>query len=226
VVMNPPLRRVLRAYGDILIEWNRRINLTSRKRSHQEIHEDINSCVHVLPTLDSAAVATAQARVIDIGSGAGLPGVVIAAARPQWDVVLLEATGKKCDFLQAVVKHLDLHNCSVENARAEEYAHRTAGSGYAARESFDIAVGRAVAEMRVFAEMSLPFVKLGGSVVAIKGPKAEEELNAAQGALPILGGELGLLEGTGAQTLLTLSKVQPTPLEYPRAWNLIKARAL
>ena len=198
-------------YADRLIEWNARFNLTAITDPTE---------ITVKHFLDSLSVIRAMRdphRMIDVGAGAGFPGVPIKIARPAVELTLLETTRKKCEFLQAVIAELGLDNAVVVNARAEE-----AGRDPAHREAYDVAVARAVAEMPVLSEYLLPFVKIGGLAVAQKSKEAPREVGRAGAAIATLGGRLkkivpvtvpGLAE---QRYLVVLEKIAPTPAKYPR----------
>lgn len=179
-------------------------------------------------TLDSAAVLgavtlAAGERALDVGSGAGFPGVVLQLLVPDAQVVLLDSNRKRCAFLERLAADLVARGVrgagqlEVRWGRAEDEA-RLAGM----RERFDLVVARAVAELRVLLEYTLPFSRLGGRVVAMKGPGGQEEVGQAGNALRVLGGEVErvhrivLPEGAGERVLIVVRKVMATPGEYPR----------
>lgn len=204
----------LSAYLDRLLEANERFNLTAVRDRESAWRRHIIDSMTALPELDELPEGAA---LIDIGSGGGLPGIPIAIARPDLRVTLLEATGKKANFLSECVKELPLPNVKVVNARAE-----TAGRDKLLRQTFDAAVCRAVGPMRELLEYCLPFVKVGGLLIAMKGPKAKQELDEACDALHLLGaGQLDVVsaypEGVGIDTVLVIvRKEHPTPALYPR----------
>ncbi len=201
-------------YSSTLIEWNQRVNLT-RIVEPAEI-----TTKHFL---DSLSVCRALANlppdisVIDVGSGPGFPGIPLKIVCPEIHLALLEATGKKAKFLQHLVDVLALSHSTVLNARAEE-----AGKQAAHRERYDVAVARAVAALPVLAEYMLPFVKVGGLMVAQKGQSPVDEAHSAANALGILGGtikEIRPVEITGLEGerhLVVIKKTKPTPRQYPR----------
>jgi len=166
-------------------------------------------------------------RLLDVGSGAGIPGIPIGIAVPETEVVLLEAVRRKVVFLEEVVARLSLRNIAVVWGRAEEYGRR---EGY--REAFDWVVARAVAPLRELVEYALPFVRLGGRFVAYKGPKGEEEAKAAARAITVLGGVLQGVEEyrlplrEDRRCLVVVSKEGPTPLRYPRRAGVPRKKPL
>src|SRR5512135_976917 len=165
-------------YADLLIDWNLRFNLTSIVDPRDIVIK------HFLDSLSAVrAIPPGPIKLIDVGAGAGLPGLPLKLMRPEITLTLVEATRKKCDFLKAVVDDLHLTNVQVVNARAEE-----AGRMEAHREQYDIAIARAVADLPVLIEYLLPFVKIGGFAVAQKSREAEDELDRADTAILLLGG--------------------------------------
>jgi len=212
-------------YLSTLLEWNRRINLTSIT-DPAEI-----AALHLLDSLTClfAYRPDANACVIDVGSGAGLPGIPVAIARPDLRVTLLECTRKKCRFLEHMIARAPLPQVSVDCRRAED-----AGRDQATRETFDIAMTRAVAEVAVATELCLPLVKVGGAVLIMKGPQAQEEIARGVKAIATLGGELESARpfalptptGAAARVIVVLRKVHPTPEKYPRPPGIPAKRPL
>lgn len=160
----------------------------------------------------------------DIGSGAGFPGLVIAIARPDISVTLIEPTLKRCNFLNEVIAMLGLKNVVVLNARAEEAVIDL-------RESFDVVTARAVAYLDVLSELCIPFVKMGGYFIAMKGAKGLEELEVSKIAIEKLGAVIVEVETLvedelGERTNLLIEKTKKTPLKYPRNYGRIKKTPL
>jgi 16S rRNA (guanine527-N7)-methyltransferase len=177
-------------------------------------------------TLAAAAVLPAGAAVIDVGSGGGLPGIPLAIARPDLHVALLEATAKKAAFLAETVTALGLDNVAVLAVRAED-----AGRDPAHRERYDLAVARAVAPLPTLAELTLPLVRVGGHVAAVKGSRHAREIAAATAAIARCGGRVaGVLPLAGAETgplvVVLLAKDRPTPPELPRRAGVPARRPL
>ncbi|RMF02921.1 MAG: 16S rRNA (guanine(527)-N(7))-methyltransferase RsmG [Chloroflexi bacterium] len=201
-------------YARQLIEWNRRVNLT-RIVDPTEI-----ATKHFLDSLSVAAALPnlpPGAALVDVGSGAGFPGLPLKIALPHLRLTLLESTGKKCRFLEHVAGVLDLPDVTVLNARAED-----AGRSPNHRARYNVAVARAVAALPVLAEYMLPLVKVGGWVVAQKGQNPAAEVKAASNALGVLGGKLVEIRPVdisgldGERHLIVLQKTKPTPAPYPR----------
>jgi 16S rRNA (guanine527-N7)-methyltransferase len=215
----------LERYVSLLVDWNRRINLTAitDPQGIAALHlVDSLTCLATLPFPPNA-------RVIDVGSGAGLPGIPLAVVRPDLRVTLLESTRKKCRFLECAVTTLALVGIRVDCRRAEE-----AGRDPRLREAFDVAVSRAVAELAVVGELCLPFVRIGGSALAMKGPDVEEEMGRGGRACLVLGGRisgkreftLATPEGPAERSIVTIEKVALTPQKYPRRAGIPAKRPL
>ena len=179
----PEKLALLSRYLELLLEANEKFNLTAIRDLDSAWRRHIIDSLTILPGLEDFS---AGAKVIDVGSGGGLPGIPVAIARPDVHVVLLEATGKKARFLEQCVKELSLPNATVINERAE-----ATGQNKNHREQYDIAMCRAIGPMSEVLEVTLPLLKLGGALLAMKGPKAEEELKVSGDAMAVLGaGEL------------------------------------
>lgn len=212
-------------FYDQIVDWNRRINLTSVTE-----YEEVQTR-HFLDSLSvSSAVPpglTDGAELLDVGSGAGLPGVPLAIAHPGLSVTLLEATEKKAAFLHHVVAKLGLRGVAVVTGRAETLAH-DAGL----RERFDLVVSRAVAKLPVLAELTLPFCRVGGLVVAQKALGAEREIEEAESAMVQLGGKLRAVtpvtvpETAVERLLVAIDKRTSTPDRYPRRPGIPAKRPL
>ena len=185
--------------------------------------------VATLHLLDCAALlAQADMRdkaVIDVGTGAGFPGMVLAILEPSARFTLLDSLGKRVDFLREVCEQLGLKNVTCVHARAEEFA-----AGH--RERFDIATSRAVAQLNVLSELTLPLVKVGGLFAAMKSTSTDEEIAAARSAIAQLGGQLAgctdypVPETDVVHRIVRIEKVRPTPKQFPRAFARIKKAPL
>ena len=203
------------AYYRLLTEWNRKVNLTrivDREEVQMKHFLDSLSLLRALPSGDLSGL-----RVLDVGSGPGFPGVPLKIAFPSVRLLLLDSVGKKTRFLEHLIELLKLDRVDVSTARAETLAH---DPGY--RQTFDLVVSRSVATLRALLELTLPFSKIGGRVVLQKDASYKDEPGEPTDALSMLGGSLeGVLkvdlEGLGPdRRLIVVSKVLPTPLEYPR----------
>lgn len=209
-----------REYYSYLEEMNKVMNLTAISGEEDVARLHFLDCGALLPM-----EAFTGRRVIDIGSGAGFPGLALKIACPDMRLTLLDSLDKRIGFLRSLCGRLGLEDVECVHMRAEE-----APPEY--RQSFDIAVSRAVARLNVLAELCLPFVKKGGCFIAMKGPDCAEELKEAQKALSLLGGELEALReytipGTDiVHSAVIVRKVKDTPSRYPRRWAQIKKQPL
>ncbi len=203
----------LEQYEKILLEWNARMNLTA-------IQDPATiRTKHFLDSLTCLTVMrdTPLERVIDIGTGAGFPGIPLKIALPAMRLTLVESVGKKVEFCRHVVQQLKLEGVEIIQARAEEV-----GQMAAQRERYDWAVARAVALLPILAEYLLPLVKVGGAMLAMKGESAHAEAVSAHNAIQILGGQLRrvapvILPGVVEQRyLVVIEKIAATPKGYPR----------
>ena len=200
-------------YYHELIEWNKRMNLT-RITDYEEVQ-----LKHFLDSLTvlTAVQLTDGLRVIDVGAGAGMPGLPLKIVSPGIDLTLLEATGKKTKFLEHIVGKLGLDGVDIVSSRAEEIGHNAMY-----REKFSLALSRAVAPLPVAVELSLPFCQVGGLCVTLKKGKIEEEVQQSLKAIAIMGGTLrevkpvALAELDDKRYLVIIEKLKLTPPQYPR----------
>lgn len=205
--------RDLEAFAALLTDWNTRMDLTSVPAQEMAARHFLDS---LLP-LREAALFPRGARLIDVGTGAGFPGLALAAARRDLQVTLLEAQGKRCQFLNAVRDALKLEKVTVIQDRAE-----VLGRAPGHRESYDLAVARAVAGLNVLCEYLLPFVRTGGFALCWKGPAVLEEMTDGRAAAQALGGRVETpLEMTcgdleGRRLLVPVRKMEETSPQYPR----------
>ncbi len=206
-------QRAFRNYAALLLEWNAHTNLTAITDPLEiEVKHFLDSL-----TLLRAMRPAAGTRVVDVGSGAGFPGVPLKIVFPHISLTLVEATGKKAAFLEHLARELKLRDVKVVNCRAEE-----CGQDAAHRERYDLALARAVAAMPTLVEYLLPLCRVGGQCVAYKGEHAPQEAAQAENALRVLGGRLRQLvpvELPGvAETryLVVIDKTAATPDKYPR----------
>lgn len=201
------------SYLSLLLEWNEKINLTAIRDPKEIIIQHFLDSLSVL----KLNVIDQNHRLLDIGSGAGFPGIPIKIMRPDISLVLLDSVQKKVGFLGEVIKQLNLDKSQALHARAEDMAREPDK-----REAFNVVLSRAVAEMRILAEYCLPFVKQNGYFVSHKGPGADQELKQAANALKILGGqwvETRLVDipfSEKTHNLVIVKKINRTPKKYPR----------
>ena len=214
-----------------MIAENQKYNLTRIDSPRQIETRHFLDSLTGLFLLDERSQRKSQPlKILDIGSGAGFPGLVLAIVRPAWQIVSLEATEKKANFQMMVCDTLGLDNATVLSGRAEAVAHHAAY-----RQQFDVVTARALAAMPVLAELSLGFVKIGGVGLYWKGPSVKEELVTAQAAIKQMGAEI---ENTLSYTLQTedtepaklslviCRKTKVTPKQYPRVFGMIKKKPL
>ncbi|WP_040214760.1 16S rRNA (guanine(527)-N(7))-methyltransferase RsmG [Clostridium polynesiense] len=210
-------------YMKLLKEWNEKINLTAITEEEEIIKKHF---------IDSIKAFKAEpfkecSSLIDVGSGAGFPGLPIAIVKPEINIVLLDSLNKRVNFLNTVISVLELKNIKAIHGRAEEEARKKEH-----REKYDIATSRAVANMSVLSEFCLPFVKNKGYFIPLKGPAVEEELEAGEKAIKILGGELKEIikveieESDMAHNLVVVKKIKSTPSVYPRKAGSISKKPL
>ena len=205
-------------FAAFLVEANSRFNLTRITQPQDIVTSHYLDSFTCLAALD----VKPGGRVIDVGSGAGFPGIPIKIARPDLSVTLLEATRKKSDFIAEAIRRMGLENTIALNARAEAI-----GRDPEHRERYDAAYARALSELRVLAELCLPLVRQGGYVVAQKGRDIDDELLAAKPIIDRLGGRVEDVKqipipGTDIiRQLVVIEKAKPTPAGYPRAYARI-----
>lgn len=203
-------------YQEMLIETNKKFNLTSI-----DDPEEIK-IKHFEDSLTIKNYINMGMKVLDIGSGAGFPGIPLRIEK-DFDLTLIDSVNKKVKFMNEVIEELGLENTRAIHVRAEDFAKDN-------REEFDLVISRAVANLSTLSEYALPFLKVGGIFIAMKGPKAEEEYEDAQNALKILGGELINIDtvdlhGNTRKNIL-IKKVRSTKKKYPRGKNQAKKNPL
>lgn len=209
-------------YAEMLVDWNSRINLTA-------ITQPSEICVKHF--LDSALPfkiwggMSAGDSILDVGTGAGFPSCVVKLVFGTGELTLLDSLNKRINFLEHLSERLGL-GAKCIHGRAEEY-----GAKAEFREKYDIVTARAVAKLSELCEYCLPFVKVGGKFVALKGRSGGEELKLAESAISLLGGKLSLSEGYelpggDSRTLLVIEKVSPTPAKFPRNKGQMKRKPL
>ena len=210
----------LRRFSEMLLEKNKVMNLTA-------ITEEQD--VATLHLLDSAAMLNmadfSGKKVVDVGTGAGFPGMPMRIVKEDFSLTLLDSLNKRIDFLKECCADLGFSDVDCVHARAEEFAAKQ-------RESYDYAVSRAVANLSMLSELALPLVKVGGQFLAMKSVDSEEEISAAKSAIKTLGGKISRVEdytipGTDVtHRVVVIDKVSPTPAKYPRAFAKIKKQPL
>ena len=200
-------------YYEMLTEWNGFMNLTGITEYDEVMKKHFIDSLSIVKIFDTSRMC----KVIDVGTGAGFPGLVLKIAFPQMEITLLDSLNKRIHFLNAVIEELELEGISTLHGRAEDYARPGQ-----LREQFDLCVSRAVANLSVLAEYCLPYVKVGGCFVAYKSEKLNEELTDSKNAISLLGGkmekneEFTLPNSDIFRSLICIRKVQPTSKKYPR----------
>jgi len=199
-------------YWQILRDWNQKINLTRIIEKRDFAIKHLADSLFILKYIEIPE----GSEFIDIGTGPGIPGLLIKIVRPDIKMSLLESQRKKTDFLNFTIEKLELENIKVINDRAEIVAH-----DMAYREKFDFVAARAVSALNVLAELCLPFVKMGGFFVAMKGPNIADEMRDAESALNVMGGEIikifeYQLDDGSFRNLIKISKKKESPPKYPR----------
>ena len=211
---NPERAAAFNRYAEMLRERNEKINLTAITEPEEV------KVKHFLDSCSAAELLPGGASVLDIGSGAGFPGLPLKIVRPDLTVTLLDSVNKKVAFMNDVVAELKLSGVTAVHARIEDFPHKG---------EYDAVVSRAVAELSTLAEYALPFVKIGGAFIAYKSEKAESE--AAASAITLLGGRIreireAFVAAGLTRKLIIIDKIAPTPPKYPRGKNLPRLKPL
>lgn len=210
-------------YMKLLQEWNEKINLTAITEDEEVVKKHFIDCIKAFK---SEAIKNAKT-IIDVGTGAGFPGLPIAIMNPDIKVTLLDSLNKRINFLNTVVNQLGLKNVVTIHSRAEDGSRKPE-----LREKFDVATSRAVANMAVLSEFCMPYVVVNGYFVALKGPAIEEELKDGQKAITILGGELkdiievNIEESDLKHNIVEVKKVKKCPKIYPRKAGTVNKKPI
>ena len=202
----------LNIYGNLLLSWNEKMNLTAITEPEEVLFKHFYDCILFFKNVD----VPKGAKIIDVGTGAGFPVMVLKIIRPYIKLTLLDGLNKRLVFLGEVISELGLSDIQTVHLRAEE-----GGKNSKHREKYDIACARAVAALPTLLEYCLPFVKKGGTFVAMKGPSASEEAEKSKNALRLLGGEkpniiCETLTGNEQRSFILVKKISQTPPKYPR----------
>lgn len=202
-------------YYNLLIEWNQKFNLTSITQKDQV------ELLHFKDSILPQDLIKQNATVLDIGSGAGFPSVPLKIVREDLDVTMADSLNKRITFLNEVIEKLRLTNIRAVHKRAEELDKNI---------NYDVVTARAVAPLRVLCEYCLPFVKIGGIMLAYKSDEVEQELKEAQNAIEILGGKLESVQKRKlddiVRSFVIIKKIKPTPSAYPRGGNKPRIKPL
>ena len=198
-------------YMNLLIEWNKKINLTAI------IEPDEIILKHFVDSLTISKYISDGTRVVDVGTGAGFPGIPLKIYRQDLEITLLDSLQKRINFLDEVIRELNLEKIETVHSRVEDF-----GKDKKYREKFDISTSRAVANLATLSEYLLPLVKIGGKVISMKGSLIEEELENSKNAIKILGGgiervdEFDLPNSDISRNIILIDKIKETPNKYPR----------
>ena len=220
--VNPRAAQDLSIYCQMLLDKNREMNLTAITDPVDAANLHMLDCAALLNCADFE-----HKSLIDVGTGAGFPGMVLKMLVPSLDMTLLDSLNKRLDWLTEVRGELSIQGVRAVHGRAEE-----AGLDPALREQFDFATARAVADLRILCELCLPFVKVGGQFLAMKSTGSDEEIEGARAAIQTLGGRVErsfdyTIPGTGIiHRVVVVEKTAPTPANYPRRWAKIQKAPL
>jgi 16S rRNA (guanine527-N7)-methyltransferase len=199
-------------YYELLIEWNKVMNLTAITDLEDVLQKHFIDSLTIVK-----AICPKNKTIIDVGTGAGFPGIPIKIAFPETKIVLLDSLNKRINFLNEVIHQLNLKEIRTIHGRAEDY-----GKNPKYRGQFDLCVSRAVANLSSLSEYCIPFVKQDGCFISYKSGKASDEMNSAKNAIKLLGGRIenvlkfNLPDSTVDRTLITIKKIVATPKKYPR----------
>jgi 16S rRNA (guanine527-N7)-methyltransferase len=208
-------------YKELLIEWNEKINLTAIKDEEGIIKKHFIDCIKCF-RFDKVKEAK---NIIDIGTGAGFPGIPMAIMDDSKQILLMDSLAKRVTFLNEVIKSLNLKNVKAMHGRAEELSKEIEY-----RESYDIAISRAVANLKMLSELCIPYVKVNGYFVAMKGPSVDEEIEIAGSMIGNLGGVIKEviqveIEDTDLRhNMVVVKKEKETPKNFPRKWSAINKK--
>lgn len=199
-------------YMKLLIEWNEKINLTAIVEPGQVITKHFLDSLTILNY-----IGTKQQKIIDVGTGAGFPGIPIKIMDDLSEITLIDSLNKRINFLQEVINKNNLKNIRAIHGRAEDF-----GQDKLYREKYDVCVARAVAPMNILVEYLLPFARVNGICICMKGANIEEELEEAKKAINLLGGKIEKVESFGLsgsedrRNIIIIRKISKTPKQYPR----------
>lgn len=199
-------------YAELLVEWNKKMNLTAITKPEE---------IAIKHYIDSLMILkyhpiTNKIRLADVGSGAGFPGIPLLIVRPDIEMTMIDSLNKRLNFLNTVLNELGL------NARLVHLRGEDAGRQKEYRQQFDIVTARAVAHMRELSEYTLPLLKLGGTMISMKGPQIKKEIEESKKAINMMGGKISKIETyeiekAGERSLILIKKISQTPIVYPRS---------
>ncbi len=218
VELNQAQLKQFMTYKDMLIVWNEKMNLTAITDDREIILKHFVDCLALCSGADMSGK-----KIIDVGTGAGFPGVPVKIACPDIDITLLDSLNKRITFLNELTKALGLEKTDCVHMRAED-----GGNDKGLRESFDMCISRAVANLAVLCEYCLPFVRVGGMFISMKGPDVSQEISEAEKAIKVLGGEISEIKKVSIpetdinHSLIIIKKIRSTPSKYPRKAGKVK----
>ena len=221
IILNNDQLNMLDKYAEMLVDWNTRINLTGITDSNGIMTRHFEDSIAMLKYSNIQA----NASLIDVGSGAGFPGMVIKIVRPDLNITLLDSLNKRITFLNTVADELGIEINAI-HSRAEESSRKSVF-----REQFDFACARAVSNLRELAEYCIPYVKIGGKFISLKGPDIIEELYMAKPGIGTLGGKVlsvneYFISDESKRTIIIVDKVKSTPIQFPRSSAKINKKPL
>lgn len=215
ITLNDKQKEQFLKYYELLVEWNGFMNLTAITEFDDVMKKHFADSLSIVKAFSK--IRTEKLKVIDIGTGAGFPGIPLKIVFPQIELTLLDSLQKRLKFLQEVIDQLELGEVELIHGRAEDFCKPSMK-----REQYDLCVSRAVANLATLSELCLPYVKVGGKFIPYKSEKAEEEVREAQKAVTLLGGEVKeqigfeLPESNIGRTLVVIEKKNITPKKFPR----------
>ena len=215
ITLNDKQKEQFLKYYELLVEWNGFMNLTAITEFDDVMKKHFADSLSIVKAFSK--IRTEKLKVIDIGTGAGFPGIPLKIVFPQIELTLLDSLQKRLKFLQEVIDQLELGEVELIHGRAEDFCKPSMK-----REQYDLCVSRAVANLATLSELCLPYVKVGGKFIPYKSEKAEEEVREAQKAITLLGGEVKeqigfeLPESNIRRTLVVIEKKNITPKKFPR----------
>lgn len=223
IVISPKQEQMFERYYTLLVEWNEKMNLTAITEKEEVYYKHFYDSLCLVRIVDMDNIST----LIDIGTGAGFPGLPLKILFPKVQITLLDSLSKRTKFLNKVIEELQLDNITTIHGRAEDFAKQ---KDY--REQYDICVSRAVANLSTLSEYCLAFVKKEGYFVSYKSIDIDDEMKSAENAIEILGGKIDRIEQFYYQNneigrlLVKIKKVEATPLKYPRKSGIPEKKPL
>jgi 16S rRNA (guanine527-N7)-methyltransferase len=223
----------VKIYSSLLLEWNQKMNLTGAKTEDDVLERHVADSLSIIEAIENTCPNSKDTskpfKIIDVGTGAGFPGMVLAIARPHWEISLLDSLQKRTKFLDHVADSAGIKNVKTIWSRAEDAGKFESEH----REQFDVATARAVADLRLLSELCIPFVKVGGAWIAMKNQSGLEEIESASKAVEILGGEAMSYQEVRSigpdgnlRTVVTSYKLKETDKKYPRRAGTPQKRPL